>query len=200
MGRPLDPTPLKPHPAIGNKYRMISLYGRDRTWCASVTCPKCNHKRWYTLYQLRQFMKRDNFHGHCRPCGLKELRSGFLLWAKGKGFGRNKTSGGYITLRASYLEPSDLPMFRAMTPPCAPFVLEHRWNMAKHIGRPLKSWECIDHRDGDKTNNAVSNLRIYVRGKNQEGSCNGHGTYYHEWQMALREIRKLKQRLKHKRS
>lgn len=71
----------------------------------------------------------------------------------------------------------------------AGFVMEHRWNMAKHIGRPLTSAECVDHMDGNKQNNAVDNLRIYVRGKQQPGSCPAHGTYYHEWQMALKRLR-----------
>jgi hypothetical protein len=45
--------------------------------------------------------------------------------------------------------------------------------------------------DGIKGNNAIENLRIYVRGKQQPGSCPGYGTYYHEWQMALVRIREL---------
>lgn len=63
--------------------------------------------------------------------------------------------------------------------------------MAKHLGRPIARTELIDHMDGDKTNNAIENLRLYVRGKQQPGSAPGHGTYYHEWQMALRRIKEL---------
>lgn len=77
----------------------------------------------------------------------------------------------------------------------AGFVFEHRWVMAKRLGRPLASTECVDHMDGNKTNNHVSNLRLYVRGKHQPGSCPGHGTYYHEWQMAERRIRVLEAEL-----
>jgi len=81
-------------------------------------------------------------------------------------------------------------MFRAMQKSGA-FVLEHRWVMAKHLGRPLRSDECIDHMDGKKANNDISNLRIYLKGKQQPGSCNGYGTYYHEWQTAKARIREL---------
>jgi len=63
--------------------------------------------------------------------------------------------------------------------------------MAKHLGRPLLTSECVDHMDGDKLNNSLNNLRIYVRGRNHPGSANGHGTYYHEWQMALARIKEL---------
>lgn len=79
----------------------------------------------------------------------------------------------------------------AMCPKSTNSVGEHRWNMAKFLGRPLKTWELVDHRDGDKLNNDPSNLRIYVKGKNHEGSACGHGTYYHEWQIALKRIREL---------
>ena len=34
-------------------------------------------------------------------------------------------------------------------------------------------------------------LRLYVRGKQEPGSAPGHGTYYHEWQMAERHIHEL---------
>lgn len=45
--------------------------------------------------------------------------------------------------------------------------------------------------DGNKTNNSMENLRLYIKGKNQPGSGIGYGTYYHEWQTALAEIRRL---------
>lgn len=64
--------------------------------------------------------------------------------------------------------------------------------MAIHMGRPLESHELVDHMDGEKTNNDISNLRLYVRGKNMPGSGCGFGTYYHEWQMALAELRRIK--------
>ena len=71
------------------------------------------------------------------------------------------------------------------------FVSEHRWVMAKYLNRPLTSSELVDHRDGHHDSNGIQNLRIYIRGKQQPGSAPGHGTYYHEWQMAERRIREL---------
>lgn len=40
------------------------------------------------------------------------------------------------------------------------YVLEHRWNMANHLGRPLERWEHVHHIDQDKLNNEIDNLMI----------------------------------------
>lgn len=40
------------------------------------------------------------------------------------------------------------------------YVLEHRLVMARHLGRELKKEEVIIWRDGDRTNNDLSNLML----------------------------------------
>lgn len=75
-------------------------------------------------------------------------------------------------------------------------IAEHRFVMAKALGRPLRKNELVDHMDGNKQNNALSNLRIYVKGKNMPGETNGYGTFYHEWQLALAEVDRLKRKLR----
>lgn len=166
------------------------IYGVN-TITAPVTCPTCRAERWWPLFVLKQQIKRENFNGQCKPCGQLASRAGTFQTKARKSRGRRSiASTGYIQLGPTSVDPTDLPMFRAMQNR-ASTVFEHRWVMAKHLGRPLLSNECIDHRDGHKTNNAIENLRIYRRGKNEEGSANGYGTYYHEWQMALARIRQL---------
>ena len=43
------------------------------------------------------------------------------------------------------------------------YVLEHRLIMGETLGRPLKDWENVHHRDGNRGNNKRSNLELWVR-------------------------------------
>lgn len=194
---PRNTTPLPDHPAINPNFEVRRIYNHTSV-SAEVTCPHCGVKRWYPVSVLRQQTKRSNFNGQCKPCGTKMSRTGYYQWAARNGVARRSlTTNGYIQLGPTYVPSEDLPIFRAMQG-SGNFVLEHRMVMAKHLGRPLTSMELVDHMDGVKTNNDISNLRLYVRGKQQPGSAPGHGTYYHEWQSALARIRELETNLKPK--
>lgn len=105
-----------------------------------------------------------------------------------------KKLNGYTFVLPREVSDAHLPMYRAMQKSGQP-ILSHRWAMAKHLGRPLTSNELVDHMNGDKTDWSIGNLRLYVRGKQQPGSAPGHGTYYHEWQLAESRIRELEQLL-----
>jgi hypothetical protein len=192
MARPHDYTQLPAHPAVSSHYRKERKYGWT-TVTADVTCPTCSKVRSYPLYTLRQQMQRKNFGGHCRTCTSKMARAGKVRWQKvayAKG-ARWISTSGYVILGISAVADEHLPLFRGMLK-SGGSVAEHRMVMAIHLGRPLTSSECVDHMDGNKTNNKLENLRLYRKGKNDPGSTCGHGTYYHEWQMALAEIDRLK--------
>lgn len=169
--------------------RLMRIYNHS-CMAAAVTCPHCGGVRWYPLGTLRQQLERPNFNGQCRPCGRSQTRAGFYRWAYSRPGRRTISTNGYVQLGPTAVAMDDLPMFQAMRGKGG-FVFEHRWVMAKHLNRPLRSDECIDHMDGNKTHNAIENLRIYLKGKNQAGSGNGYGTYYHELQMAEAKVREL---------
>lgn len=133
--------------------------------------------------------------GKCIACLGKERVQALIELRNLQPARRTVRKNGYVMLSERMVDPNDLPMFRQMAQRERSYVFEHRWAMAKHIGRALHSYELVDHMDGNKQNNDVSNLRIYIRGKNHPGSSAGHGTYYHEWQMAERRIRELEAQL-----
>lgn len=191
MARPPNLTPLPKHPSIIEAPPVTRRMYNHQCPCVQVVCPHCEKTRWYPMNVLRQLLKEHkNFTGACRKC-YREINPVKRKFRSIKNpSGRRVNSQGYIVITQNAISEEDMWMFDEMKKNNTTF--EHRWNMAKHLGRPLFTYESVDHMDGNKSNNEVSNLRIYLRGKNQPGSLPGYGTYYHEWQVAEKEILRLK--------
>ena len=66
-----------------------------------------------------------------------------------KGY-RRKTSKGYVTLYRPGEEGTDKNGM----------IMEHRYLMAQHIGRPIAPDEAVHHINGVKTDNRIENLRL----------------------------------------
>lgn len=76
--------------------------------------------------------------------------------------GRTKAGSGYMQV---HVLPND-PMWCMAS--SAGYILEHRLVMARALGRPLGEHETVHHLDGDKMNNALSNLQLRF-GKHGKG-------------------------------
>lgn len=99
------------------------------------------------------------------------------------GAGRYKNANGYI-MRALFSIPgNDLPLVGHATNYAGrPCVLEHRYVMAKHLGRPLTRSENVHHKNGKRDDNSIENLELWQvsqpsgqRVKDICQSCNGTG-------------------------
>lgn len=109
---------------------------------------------------LRQWMKGRNFDGRCRDCGQSKRTRRERATSTSTTNGRRVGGGGYVELRFAHIADVDVPLFDALRG-VGKFVLEHRWVMAKQLGRVLLPAENVHHKNGDKEDNRLENLELW---------------------------------------
>lgn len=179
--------PRLAHPCVDWSDTVLVTVGKKRFTRVAVTCPKCHEKRYAQPGALNQRIRKGNLSGECLKCSKNAPKREWRILSPGRKLDPIK---GYVRVSLSAVEPAHHHLWHAMK--IGSVVLEHRLVMAMTLGRPLKSNELVDHIDGNKLNNDPSNLRLYVRGRNQPGDTSGYGTFYDEWQRAEAEIRRLR--------
>lgn len=180
-----DRLPRLPHPCVDWDDVMTGRTNQGRRLTrVAVTCPTCEEKRYTQPGSTAAKIRRGGFTGVCETC-LKRIR--WTPLSPGRYLDPTK---GYIRLYRQAVPESAMWLFDAMRTNNH-MVFEHRFIMAKVLGRPLLTTELVDHMDGVKTNNDPSNLRLYRRGRNEPGETTGYGTFYDEWQRAEARIREL---------
>lgn len=125
-------------------------------------CPKCNIKRWTLRRNLLYSMKTLL----CGKCKSKESvkvmnkKRKILIGKEHPGW-----KGGTLNGRGYYIVTikKDEPFFDMAVGSLhgnRKRILEHRLIMAKHLGRSLKSYEVVHHKNKIKTDNRIENLEI----------------------------------------
>jgi len=121
-----------------------------------VTCGKCNRTRNMHFDNVRKVFnsQRGNWKkvtGICQEC-----TNGMTWLEKGRDRPeRRKPFRGYIKIYMPEYSHCD----------ARGEVLEHRYIMEKHIGRHLKSYEHVHHKNGIKHDNRIENLEIVTTSK-----------------------------------
>ena len=122
-----------------------------------VECPECHELRWVKLQSLTK-VARDAPADQLPTCAACVRNAKAMENEKEQKVGRR----GYITLSMHDLSPKDRVLAKAMLAhrkKCSS-ILEHRLVMARHLKRPLRPNEHVHHRNGDKTDNRIANLRL----------------------------------------
>jgi len=115
---------------------------------AKITCPKCKKTRWVLRSNI--YISK-NFTELCQSCnGRSGAENG--MW---KG-GLIQTGNGYMQ---RLLKRGDKYYDMATK---TGYVLEHRYVVAKRLGRPLKKYEVVHHLNGIKDDNRNKNLELLV--------------------------------------
>jgi hypothetical protein len=124
------------HPDI-DKYEWEAYYPKDyKRWRTTVTCPECGSKRVVDKNTALVSLSRYGYWtGRCKSCSMSGKNN--YSW---KG-GRTVSGAGYVRVRVG-----------------DKYVLEHRLVMEKHLGRKLKSWEVVHHKNHNKQDNRIENL------------------------------------------
>lgn len=129
-------------------------------------------RRWITGESKQSIAQAYDIHKSTvtkilwRHCPKESLAPGPQHW-KWKGGRRISGNGGYVVVPI----PESHPFFEAMhyrtgragtQGPGSKLVMEHRLVMAEHLGRPLTHNETVHHIDGNRRNNAISNLQLRI--------------------------------------
>jgi hypothetical protein len=138
-------------------------------------CEDCGKERWILNSQWKR--------GQCKVCHSCYLKNHSKLewWrphyrednARWNG-GRILQKDGYVSILLDAKDPfysMGCPRKKGYT---GRYVLEHRLVMAKAIGRCLQSWEIVHHKDGNRSNNNLTNLELSTRGEHKMSYKDGY--------------------------
>ena len=126
-----------------------------------MKCADCNTEMWVDGPNLKRQLQREyDRSGFVDQCTFRCLKCRYRYYVGKRNV--NWTGGkmihgdGYILLHKDLIEEEYQPMICKKK--C--YVFEHRYVMAKSLGRCLSDQEVVHHINGDKKDNRIKNLEL----------------------------------------
>jgi hypothetical protein len=124
----------------------IIFWSRRDGQYVPVRCSRCGQEHRAHGANIRKI----SYTGLCRSC----LHTGptSTTWRGGQ-----VTKRGYIYVKVY----PDHPFYDTMANSLG-YIAEHRLVMAEHLGYPLDTNDLVHHRNGNKTDNRIENLELFI--------------------------------------
>lgn len=133
-----------------------------------IECRNCHKPRWVRYYDHKKGRVP-----RCMSCYNKVRPS--LYGARNPAWkgGKCNDAYGYLLIRIPRDERDKYrPMFKSKGQRA--YILEHRYVMAKHLGRCLESHEVVHHKNGNKQDNRIENLELSTKGQHSKDHHDGY--------------------------
>ncbi len=117
-----------------------------------LKCPECRKGKWQRIYTDRTYVCDDKVTSKFF-CGSCAAYSHSKRHVAGE---RIIQESGYVII---YVAEDD-PYYAMCISGC---VAEHRYVMAKHLGRCLRKGEPVHHRNGIRGDNRIENLELWFK-------------------------------------
>jgi hypothetical protein len=131
-----------------NEARKLSLPGLEieADYLAGLTVKEIAQKHGVSVQPVKRILRERGI-----PSRPAAPRKGILAGKKNPAWsgGRRTRTDGYVMLRTTAGE-----------------VLEHRYVMEQLLGRSLTASEVVHHKDGNRSNNDISNLEVHTSQRN----------------------------------